>query len=345
MLTNNYKYLFCDATYIMRKNLAILQMRYDKEGADYDVGTAAKMIFWNAKKLIRDYESADCIVMCHDVWGDGGYIAGKVIASYQDRLRKEGRLSEIPEGYKADRKYYTEKDITDDMDDETKKMILSDAKRNKVKRELKNLMMNEFWKYGIINIGVPGYESDYLGYIFGAMTLNEDKRCGIVSRDSDWSFSSNPNVDLVKLPQKSGGDYEVVTYDKMIKSLDGPLPTGMSLYQYMGYRDALFGSHNNMTRTVYPGLDQYSTIVKVYNKDYSCIENFELFKVQLSTFDVDKYPKIQEVASMYYQIPTMGKLSNVSEFREFANKYKIDITDKYYKDFIDRLDPSLYRHE
>ena len=253
---------------MMRKNLAILQTNYDKSGTDYTVGDAAKMIFWNVKKIIRDYRSADCIVMCHDVWGDGGYIAGKVISNYQERLRRDGREDEIPDGYKADRKYYTENDITEDMSEETKKSILSDVKRNKVKRELKNLMMSEFWKFGIINIGIPGYEADYLGYIFGAMAYNENKKCGIVSRDGDWMYALNPNVDLLKLPQNSLGKFEVVRYQDVLNSLEGPLPNSMSLYQYMGYRDSLFGSHNNMTKTVKSECkSQYNTILKVYNKE------------------------------------------------------------------------------
>lgn len=341
MILNEYKYLFCDATYMMRKNLAVLQMQYDKEGTDYDVGTAAKMIFWNAKKLIRDYRSADCIVMCHDVWGDGGYIAGAVISNYQERLKREGRSDEAPEGYKSDRKYYTENDITEDMDEETKKSILSDAKRNKVKRELKNLMMNEFWKFGIINIGVRGYEADYLGYIFASLAFNEDKKSAIVSRDMDWMASSSPMVDFLKLPVGKA-EFEVLTYNDALSQLAGPLPTGMSLYQYMGYRDSLFGSHNHLTRTVRQGVKEYETILKVYNKDFSDIENYELFNVQLSTFNVDQYPRLNEVIDLYKNIPTMGKLGSVEEFREFANKYKIDISDKYYKDFTDRLDPMLY---
>ena len=341
MLLNEYKYLFCDATYIMRKNLAVLQSKYDNEGLDYDLGTAAKMIFWNVKKLIRDYKSADCIVMCHDVWSDGGYIAGKVISNYQKKLISENRESEAPEGYKSDRKYYTENDITEDTDESTRRLILSEVKRNKIKRELKNLMMNEFWRFGIINIGVPSYEADYLGYIFGALAYNEDKKSGIVSRDGDWSFSTSPKVDFLKLPV-SNSKFEVITYEDMIKSLSGPLPSGMSLYQYMGYRDSLFGSHNHLTRTVRAGVKEYDTIVKVFNKDYSDVDNYELFKVQLSTFNVDEYPKIQDVVNIYKDIPKMGRLSSVSEFREFADRYNIDISDKYYKDFIDRLDPSLY---
>lgn len=344
MILNEYKYLFCDATYILRKNLAVLQMQYDKDGTDYDVGTAAKMIFWNAKKLIRDYRSADCIVMCHDTWGDGGYITGQVINRYQDKLKAEGRAEEAPEGYKSDRKYFTENDITDDMDEDTKKKILSDAKRNKVKSELVRLMKNEFWKFGIINVGVRSYEADVLGYIFASMSYNGDKKCGIVSRDSDWSMSLCPKCDFLKLPVGKL-EFEVITYEKALASLPGPLPQGMSLYQYMGYRDSLFGSHNHLTRTARNGSKEYETIVKVYNGDYSDIENYELFRVQLSTFNIDEYPNLSEVLNIYHQLPTMGKLSSVEEFRQFADKYNIGISDKYYKDFIDRLDPKLYCHE
>lgn len=343
MLLNEYKYLFCDATYMLRKNLAVLQMQYDKDGTDYDVGTAAKMIFWNVKKLIRDYRSADCIVMCHDVWGDGGYVTGQVINRYQERLKSEGREEEAPEGYKSDRKYFTENDVTEDMDEATKKSILSDAKRNKVKRELKNLMMNEMWRFGIINVGVKSYEADVLGYIFASMSYNEDKKCGIVSRDSDWSMALNPKVDFLKLPVGKM-EFEVITYNNSINSLPGPLPPGMSLYQYMGYRDSLFGSHNHLTRTARHGCKEYETIIKAYNRDYSDIENFELFKVQLSTFNIDEYPNLKDVIGIYQSLPTLGKLSSVEEFREFANKYNIGISDKYYKDFIERLDPKLYCH-
>ena len=78
--------------------------------------------------------------------------------------------------------------------------------------------------------------------------------------------------------------------------------------------------------------------------DKISFDDFELFKKQVETFDVSKYPRFEEAKRQITDIlPTAGKLGTIPEFHAFCDKYGITkISDRYFIEFISRFNPDLY---
>ena len=78
--------------------------------------------------------------------------------------------------------------------------------------------------------------------------------------------------------------------------------------------------------------------------DYSLVKDPDLFKLQLSTFDISKFPGLQDIIyKLTNDIYTIGRLGGVEEFRRFCETHGINgVTDKYYETFISRFDQKLF---
>jgi hypothetical protein len=100
-----------------------------------------------------------------------------------------------------------------------------------------------------------------------------------------------------------------------------------------------------MRRTAKERVNTIETIKHIMSGDYSDVDDIELFKKQLETFDIAKYPRFEEAKRQITDIlPTAGKLGSLIDFHKFCDKYGITkISDRYYTEFISRFDPNLYK--
>ena len=120
---------------------------------------------------------------------------------------------------------------------------------------------------------------------------------------------------------------------------------GVSLYDYHCMTDALGFGHNMLGVSKKTGTDSTQAILRILGGDYSDVENLDMYKTQMSTFDVSKFPRFNEVRDIVVnKYGTIGHIGTSSEFMEFCKKYNISgISEQYYNNFISRLDSSMYK--
>ena len=139
---------------------------------------------------------------------------------------------------------------------------------------------------------------------------------------------------------------EFITYEKMYNEMpDDIKDLGISLYKYKSFLDSLGAEgHNGMRRTAKSRVNPIEAIKKIMKGDYSDLNDVELFKRQMETFSIEKYPRFEEAKRQITDIlPSAGKLGTLAEFKKFCEKYKITgVSDRYYVEFISRFDPTLY---
>lgn len=332
---NKYKFLIADFSFILSRNLFVISK--DKEVGEYTYGEVIRMTIWTINKLARDYGlTADKVVLIYDKWDKelGGYYTTYLLGGQ----------------YKDTRKYMTEEVFREIKSDPTKtpeeihKAEL-ELYQNQVKYKAKWAMISGFKDFGIPCLGLSGWEADNLAWLSSCLLYDKYTQPSVlVTKDSDWKYLINPRLDYFKMP-KSGASPEITTYDEMYYQIPEPIRNkGISLYQYKSLVDSIDGSHNDMRRTrkEYVNLDQ--VIFEVINGNYSNIEDLELFKKQYNSFDISRYPRIDEARRLILDVlPNCGRLGSIPEFHNFCDRHGIkDISDKYFTDFINRFDPKLY---
>lgn len=334
---DNSKYNFCiiDFSYLLTRNL--FSISRGKEIGEYDEGTLIRMCIWSINKLARDFGlTARKCIMIYDKWDKelGGYYTTYLLkGQYKDsrKYMNEDLLNEIKadptktpeEIHKAELEYY----------------------QNQVKYKAKWGMISGLKNFGIPCLGVEGWEADNLAWLASCLLYGKyDKPSVLVTKDSDWTYALSPEMDYFKIPT-SGSEPKTITYSEMYYQMPESLRNrGLSLYQYKSYLDVLGGGHNDLRATKKPYADMETTILEILDGNYNGVADIELFKRQLDTFDISKYPRFEEAKRIVTDLfPTCGKLGSVPEFHEFCDKYKISgISDKYFTEFISRFDEKLY---
>ena len=332
---NNYKYLILDFQYILTRNLFVVSK--GKELGEYSYGDLIKMNIWTINKFARDYGlTADKVILLYDKWS-------KELGGYYTTYLLKGQ-------YKDSRKYMTEEFFEEMKKDpnvtpeELHKAEL-ELYQNQVKFKAKWTTIFELKKYGLPCIGLDGYEADNLAYLSSCMLYGKhDKPSVLVTKDSDWAYNLSPSTCLLRVP-KAGETPKITTYDEMYNSIPESIRNrGIGLYEYKSLVDSLDGSHNDMrqTRKNYANLEK--TILEVLDGDFSNVEDVDLFRKQYESFNIYKYPNIEEAKRLITDVfPTCGNLGSIEDFHKFCDKHKVSgISDKYYLDFIGRFDERLY---
>lgn len=332
MIENKYKFIILDGSYLLSKcNFAISNIESGGGNPnDYNVGAVLRMIFFSINKMMRDDISSDKIIVVYDAWGANGYHRANILKG----------------AYKDDRVYVTENDITDeatkDLTEDEIKNLKFKAKQNKIKQEVKKIMIDEFH-----NIGIPCYrywswEADDVAFIWSTLLATDSKKSVIVSRDSDWGYSINPNVDFYKM-KVGNNPASTKYYSEMISEVPEDLRTSISLYDWKGMYDSLEGSHNSMRQTR-KSREKTCNIIKrlITNEDYTGIEDVDLFRLQYSTFKIERFPDFNKIINEFESIKYKGHIGSLLEFSELRDKYSINVSDKIYNEFISRLDKKFY---
>lgn len=336
-MNNRFKFLIVDFSFLITRSLFVISK--GKEKGEYTYGELMRMCLWTINKLARDYNlTADKVVMIYDRWS-------KEFNGYYTTYLLGGK-------YKDTRKYMTEEvynDIKNDPSSTEEDIHKAELElyMNQVKYKGKWSMINCFKNIGIPCIGLEGWEADNFIWLISNLIYGKyEKPSILVTKDSDWAYSTNPDLCFFRLISASKGETpKITTYDEMYYTIPEAIRNkGISLYDYKSFVDSLDGSHNDMRQTRKNYADLTETILEVLDGDFSNVDDIELFKRQYGSFDISKFPKFEEAKRLITEVmPTCGHLGSISEFHDICNKHGIiGVSDKYFTDFISRFDPKLY---
>jgi hypothetical protein len=335
-MKTDYAFAVVDLSYLLQRNLYACS-RGRKIG-EFTAGDVVKMTIQTLNKIPRDYKlGISKYILLADKWSadyDGyyrHYILSGIYKTSRTWMTPE-KLKEIEENPKS-----TEKEI---------EKARFDLYLNNVKLEAKEILKTELRFFGVPCIWQDGWEFDDCAYLFACLWYNnpDTRKSVIITKDSDLKYSTNPKVDYFRLPA-AGSQPEIIDYNQMYYEIPEDLrDLGVSLYDYKSYLESLGLGHNDMKKTKLPKADTTITIKKIISGDYSWLSDPEVFKLQYSTFDISKFPGLQEIiGKLTNDIYTIGHLGSLDEFHNFCGTHGITgISDKYYSSFISRFDQKLF---
>lgn len=344
----NYKYLIFDAQYFLTRNMKLLNTKkFVKEDVTYSNGDPVKdengnviqyirttyssielsrLLFWSLVKFRRDFAKGRKLILLWDKYPYHKY--------------------EFLKGYKGSRYYAVESDLEKIDRDKSPKHYLEireEVECNRKKQEAKYWCITNFESMGMKNYIRTGYEADDLACIISEYLENDDQKSAVISKDSDWSYFTRPNIDYITPTGK------VITYEDMIRShsnYDSEL--GITLYKYKSIYDSLFGSHNDLQRTIAPDSELpkdclrsiIESIVKTGDSEY--IVNKELFKAQMKSFELTEYPDYDKVIQSLYYLDKGGHIMTDDQFVQHSIDHSFGVSLSYYRNFKKNLDKNLY---
>ena len=339
MIANNYYYGLIDLSYIISRN--IFSVSKDKKPGEYNEGDVLTTTIWSLNKIARDYNiCCDKLVMLADRWDPnmGGYFRNYLL---RDVVQ-----------YKGSRKYMNEElleELRNNPETTPEELAKAESElyQNQVKTKAKWAMIRDFKSIGIPVIMVPGWEADDLSWLFAGLAYGKTggKKSVLITKDSDQMYSTTPELDFFKLPT-NGSEPKVITYEEMYNSMPEEIKNwGVSLYNYNALQNALGVTHNDMGVSRKKHTDPTKVMLEVLKGDYHNIENRELFDKQLESYDISKFPRIEEACDLINNyLPGAGHYdSDLKNFHEFCKKYGITkVSDKYFSEFIGRFDQKLF---
>lgn len=335
-----YNLMYVDVSWLLTRNISILTKGLEPE--DYDsclsdvlrltIQTLAKM--FNENSVLRP----DKIIMISDKWEDslGGY--------YRTYLLKDCVK------YKGSRLYVTQQDLEayekrDDKSEEQLKKFKHSFYFNKVRSRAKEIMKEEFPKFGLMYYCKPGYEFDDIATIasFTRANRTDGKKDIIVTVDTDLGYSLSPACDWFQ-PKVGNRMGRFFTYQDMVNKMPPGVKNKITLYQFHSYHDALGFGHNDMAVCKRSYITSEYVIGKILQGDFSDVLDMDTFKAQLKTFDLPSFPKYDEVVNDIKTLfENQGSYPSLEKFRDFCNTWGVTkISDKYFSDFTQSFDRNLY---
>jgi 5'-3' exonuclease len=293
--------------------------------------TILRMMYWQIAKVMRDV--AEC--------------RKPIIVLDKSPYHKVKELSD----YKSNRHYYSEADLDGlTYEDNPRQWVETneEIRSENIKLQAKEWMKNNFNELGMPVIWHQGYEGDDLAYLLSQQLELDGEKSAICSIDGDWSYLINPNIDHIKMYMRKSP--EIITYEDMQDRLRLDAPEGMSLYRYKSLLDSLYGSHNflkyvaNKNEVDYFG-DNKTIFTSIENNETKYIEDVDLFQRQLRSFDVERYPEINEVKAKLKTINDTLAPLDVEQYRMFCQVTGFNVTEGYYEKTVANFDHSLYTNE
>lgn len=342
-----YEYAIWDLSYVMQRNM--FGVSKDKKAGEYTVGDLIKSCIYTFNKVQRDFGIiAEKHVLVLDRWdGDKGYITTQILGgAYKDSRgdieEAKGKATPL-ETYMTKEKYEKLKaDPT--ISPEDLEVAYDKLYKNEVRSGAKWGMVKDLKNFGLPSLGVPGWEFDNIAYLASMMLYEEGRKPSvIITQDSDLMYALSPTMEFFKIP-KSGQEPEIITYNQMYSQIPEQLRSKLSLYEYKSYMDSLGEGHNFLRKTKKDYANPIRTIEKILDGDYSDVDDVDLFKLQLSTFNIGQYPRLEEAKrNITDLLPTCGRLGSLQEWHQFLDKYSITgLSDSFFATFISRFNPSLY---
>lgn len=352
MVNNRFKYAIIDLSMLLYRNSWVISK--DKEPGEYSAGEIIQMTIWSLNKFARDYGiNADKYVFAVDKWDptwNGYYTTYLLGGAYKDSRGDiedaKGKADPLST-YMTREKYEALKadpSITPEILKEAEKKLYF----NETKQKAKFALMYELGNFGVPSIYLPGYEADNLMYLASMLLYDpnpQEKPSILITKDSDISYCTSPKMLQFKMPV-GRNQPEFITYEDMYNSMPDEIKNmGMSLYTYKSFLDSLGEGHNGMRKSKKDRVNAVQAIQNIVKGDYSDLEDVDLFKRQMESFSIEKYPRFEEAKRQITDIlPNAGKLGSLEDFHKFCKKYGIDrISDRYYVEFISRFDPNMYK--
>lgn len=347
MIANKYKYGLIDLSYIMQRNLFAVSK--GKGVGEYTAGEVIRITIQTINKVVRDYDvTCDKFMLVYDKWDKelGGYYRTWLISPF---MKDNGF-----EGYKGNRVYVTDEVVENmiasgEYTEEQIQKAKNEAYMNKVKYEAKWGMIKDMKNIGIPCFGLDGFEYDDLAWLSSCLLSDpevnpERKKSVFITKDSDLLYSLSPMMDYFKIPT-GGSEPKIITYEEMYKTIPQELVAeGVTLYQYKSFLDSLGEGHNNMGVSKKKNVNVDQAILKILKGDMSDVEDVDLFKAQMESFDLRKFPRIQEAIKIVKEkYGTEGKIGTLDDFHDFCKKYGVTgISDTYFTNFTSRFDSKLF---
>lgn len=341
MIANKYKYGLIDLSYIMQRNLFAVSK--GKGVGEYTAGEVIRITIQTINKVIRDYDiTCDKFILVYDKWDKelGGYYRTWLLKPFVD--------------YKGSRVYMTDEEVermiaSGEYTEEQIQKAKNEAYMNKVKYDAKWGMIKDMKNIGVPCFGLEGYEYDDLAWLSSCLMsdpeVNPEKKKSIfITKDSDLLYSLSPMMDYFKLPT-GGSAPKVVTYDEMYQTIPQELlAEGVTLYQYKSFLDSLGKGHNDLGDSGKKHIDVNQAILKVLKGDMSDIENPDFFNKQMESFDLTKFPRIQDAIKIVKEkYGTEGKIGTLDDFHKFCEKHGVTgISDTYFTNLMSKFDSKLF---
>lgn len=340
MIGNKYKYGICDLSYILsRSNFSYTAHITNPD--DFNPGDVVKSFIQTLNKCARDFDvTCDKYILFKDTWSKEykGYYRTKLLGGNY----KDSRV------YVTDEIYNQIKSDPNSSQEEIDKTY-RELCVNKCKNKAKNIIVYELGKFGIPCISVDSLEYDDLATLtsFYLSSHPQDKPSVFITKDSDLKWSTSPSVNWFAIP-KSGSKPETYTFESVYNEMPEILRnSGIAPYNYNAVRNALGDSHNDMRRTKKDGVNSIEASIRILLRgDYSDInpEFMEVFENQRKSYDLPSFPKYDEAMDKIINVlPVTGRLGSLDEFHDFCKNSNITgISDRYFNEFIGRLDKTLY---
>lgn len=297
----DYKCIAFDAQYFLFRNNAALQSRTciptvatlnDDEGDssigyiinkyDYTYQALVKQFFWTIGKFIRDKFSTDKILL---LWDEPPYHKSKILPDFKgsrihhcQETLDNWDVENDPQGYLQEKEDY---------------------RCHLIMQQAKYWIINNLSKLGFNSVIVPGFEADDLAYVFSNVwsenTLND--KSAICSADSDWMYWIGERTDFLSFNKA-----EVWTEEDVDKDWGGMITDmGISVFELKKWADSTFYSHNDLQRTSNINWKQLPKLYsEVKSGDYSLINDVERFKLNMQSFEIEKYPNFKDAVNMIF---------------------------------------------
>lgn len=223
----------------------------------------------------------------------------------------------------------------------------------KVRSETKYFIIQEFKNFGFTSIIKKGWECDDICTLLADYCNDNKINAVLISKDSDYDFMLNPYVDkynhLCRIkPTKDNPNPCLATYDDIIKKWwwtkrDFP---DKKLYEVKALMDSTWGSHNALHRTVKPEQCKEGVfLIDAINHGEDAFEDYNLYKVQLETFNFSRYPDYDFIKECLPWYLKQGKLDKFDEFSNFIHANNINVNPMGYKTIVGILNYELYQNE
>lgn len=336
---DKYKYLFIDAQYyLVRASYMLLSTKGDSKIVTYSDGTPfindkgervsvrfpnfdytdiMQSLFYSVAKLARENPTRKVILL----FDKSPY--------WRTLMVKE---------YKSSRVYYTDTDLAElNQDDDPVKFfqVKAQVEFNNIKNHAKFSVCKFFPQFGMPIYIVPHYEADDLAYMLSKNCSGLNEKVALCTVDSDWKYRLTPNSDMITPKGK------VITYNEVVNTV----PAGWDIYEYHKYHDAFGLGHNDLN----PVLTEEGSKMGVVelrsafeSGDVKYFTDPDMIKVQLSTFDIDKFDDYESVNSELVDEKLELVGSYISNYSEFTKSMFFKIGWRYYMNFLNTLDLSLY---
>jgi len=338
MLSNKYNQVWVDGSWLLTRSLWMATK--DLKIEEFNPGDVVKLCLYTISKLSKDWGiTNDKVITVWDKWSRNynGYWRSWMIKDFVQ--------------YKGSRKFVTEETIEEMRNDpniteEELNKAIRELATNKIKFKAKEIMMNEFPRIGIPSYFCEGAEFDDIVSIASFQLYQPGGKPNVIfTKDSDLQYSTCPNC-IWACPPKSGEtEPKIITYDEMYYQIPEPLRNaGLSLYNYNALMNAAgFMGHNDMGVAKKSHTDSVSALLKIMSGDYSDLENVDMFRAQLASYDLSQFPDIEKVKYDISNFDKIGHYGDLNDFHAFCTKNKVtQVSDKYYSAMMERFDQKLF---